>query len=156
MKFPPWWGYGYFLEPHIPGLDNLRASEPCKADVQGTQVSLKALHLNSTQVSLTVSIYVGGCSCLVCFVHASHVCLAWLTRLARWLAHWPHSSIPYHPSLYPYPLCHNCLLLSPVFPPCRHSDPPSCQRAQFLQLPSFLLADLSPNGLVLVEILAPL
>ena len=57
-----------------------------------TQVSL-----NSFPVSLTVNIYVGGCSCLgcvFCFVHASHVYLAWpawLARLARWLAHWPHS-----------------------------------------------------------------
>ena len=56
------------------GLDNLRASEPCKADVRGTQVSLKNtpvslnsthVSLNSSPVSLRVSIYVGGCSCLV-------------------------------------------------------------------------------------------
>ena len=92
------------------GPDNLRASEPCEADVRGTQVSLKStpvslsstqVSLNSSPVSLTVSIYVGGCSCLACFVHASHVCLACLARLARmartfgslarWLAHWQHS-----------------------------------------------------------------
>ena len=95
------------------GLDNMRASEPCEADVRGTQVSLKntpvslkstpvslnstQVRLNSSPVSLMVSIYVGGFSCLAClacFVHASHVCLtwlAWLACLARWLAHWPHS-----------------------------------------------------------------
>ena len=73
--------------------------------MRGTQISLKntpvslkstPVNLNSTQVglnsspvSLTVSIYVGGCSCLAslaCFVHASYVWLAWLARLARWLA----------------------------------------------------------------------
>ena len=61
------------------GLDNLRASEPCEADVRGTQVSLKntPVSLNSTQVSLSsspvsimVSIYVGGCR--------DSVWLAWL------------------------------------------------------------------------------
>ena len=72
------------------GLDNLRASVPCEADVRGTLVSLKStpvslnstpVSLNSSPVSLTVSIYVGGCSCLAClacFVHALHVCLACL------------------------------------------------------------------------------
>ena len=76
------------------GLDNLRASkpasqqdsEPCEADVRGTQVSLKStqVSLNSSPVSLTISIYVGGCSCLACLAcfvyasHASHVCLACL------------------------------------------------------------------------------
>ena len=93
------------------GLDNLRASEPCEADVRGTQVSLKntPVSLNSAQVSLSsspvslmVSIYVGGCSCLASLAclarmartfgsHASHVWLTWLAGLARWLAHWPHS-----------------------------------------------------------------
>ena len=75
------------------GLDNLRASEPCEADVQGTQVSLRnsPVSLNSTQVSLSsspvslmVSIYVGD-SCL-----ASLACLARMARtfglLARSLA----------------------------------------------------------------------
>ena len=40
------------------GLDNLRASEPCEADVRGTQVSLKntPVSLNSTQVSLSSSL----------------------------------------------------------------------------------------------------
>ena len=62
------------------GLDNLQASEPCEADVRGTNVSLKntpvslsstqvslsstQVSLNSSPVSLMVSIYVGGCSCL--------------------------------------------------------------------------------------------
>ena len=86
------------------GLDNLRASEPCEADVRGTQVSLKntLVSLNNTQVSLSsspfslmVSIYVGGCSCL-----ASLACLARMARtfgsLARWLAHWPHSKMDGH------------------------------------------------------------
>ena len=96
------------------GLDNLRASEPCEADVRGTQVSLKntpvslkntpvslnstQVSLNSSPVSLTISIYVGGCSCLACFVHDSHVCLTCLARLPRmphmprWLAYCPHST----------------------------------------------------------------
>ena len=84
--------------------------------MRGTQVSLKntPVSLKSTPASLNstqVSIYVGGCSCLAslaCFVHASHIGLACLARLARmarmasmaytfgslarWLAHWPHSS----------------------------------------------------------------
>ena len=34
--------------------------------------------LNSSPVSLTVSSLRWGCSCLACFVHASHVCLACL------------------------------------------------------------------------------
>ena len=63
--------------------------------MRGTQVSIKKtpVSLNSTQaslnsspVSLTVSIHVEGCSCLAslaCFVHASHVCLARLARMAR-------------------------------------------------------------------------
>ena len=90
------------------GLDNLRASEPCEADVRGTQVSLKntpvslkstQVSLNSSPVNLTVSIYVGGCSCLTClacFVHASHVCLACLARLPRmpcWLALIVHTHV---------------------------------------------------------------
>ena len=82
----------------------LTISEPCKADMRGTQVSLKntPVSLNSTQVSLSssavglmVSIYVGGCSCLASLaclarrartfgLHASHVWLA--GSLARTLA----------------------------------------------------------------------
>ena len=63
------------------------ARQTCEADVRGTQVSLKntsvslkstQASLNSSPVNLTVSIYVGGCSCLACFVHASHVSLACL------------------------------------------------------------------------------
>ena len=63
------------------GLDNLRASEPCEADVRGTRVSLKntPVSLNSSPVSMFGS-------------HGSHVWLACLARLARWLAHWPHSN----------------------------------------------------------------
>ena len=69
------------------GMHNLRASEACEADVQGTQVSLKhtpvslkstQVSLNSSPVSLRVSICVGGCSCLACFVRASHICLTCL------------------------------------------------------------------------------
>ena len=78
--------------------------------MRGTQVSLKntlvslkstQVSSNSSPVSLTVNIYVGGCSCLATLhvlfmpctsaLHASHVWLAWPARLARWLAHWPHS-----------------------------------------------------------------
>ena len=123
--------YNFFLFPNYhsisavhgntEGLDNLRASEPCEADVQGTQVSLKnnPVSLNSTQVSLSsspvslmVSIYVGGCSCLASLAclacmactfgsHASHVWLAWLARLASWLAHWPHSKTDYNVTTVP-------------------------------------------------------
>ena len=38
MKFPPWWGYGYFLELHVINTDNLRQVQLCKEDKsdQGT------------------------------------------------------------------------------------------------------------------------
>ena len=99
----------YSVKAYDRGLDNLRASKPCKAYVRGTQLSLKntlvSLHstqvsLSSSPVSLMVSMYVGGCSCLASLAclacmartfgsHASHVWLAWLAwlaRLARWLS----------------------------------------------------------------------
>ena len=63
--------------------------------LHSTQVSL-----NSSLVSLTVSIYDGGCSCLAClacFVHASHVCLACLACLAG-------SHIVHIPRLTTYPV----------------------------------------------------
>ena len=73
--------------------------------MRGTQVSLKntsvslkstlvslgstQVSLNSFPVSLTVSIYVGGCSCLACFVHESHAYL----RLPRMPRNGSHASL---------------------------------------------------------------
>ena len=52
MKFPPWWGYGYFLEPHNGSITMTAICETTSLDLE---LLLKLLFVTQTQAQWLVS-----------------------------------------------------------------------------------------------------